>query len=236
MHEMDTCVKYKSCSTFYLRLQLFRVNDSGTLESLATRAGLPSSNLTAQQRTLFFVKRNRLVAQAFGVLIGCTMGLVNLLFIDTDRSTSLKLKHIADENEFAYEVECYNDNPNSTTFIVKGPDNDGLLAGMTAALTLSGFSILDVSAHKLPDGTIEDKFAVINQATKRRLDDDELDHVSQLLLNATKEGPLMLKAQVGELEDQNAQLQERINHLEEVLLKRRMTIRRSHVALKSNDC
>lgn len=208
----------------------------GTLESLATRAGLPSSNLTAQQRTLFFVKRNRLVAQAFGVLIGCTMGLVNLLFIDTDRSTSLKLKHIADENEFAYEVECYNDNPNSTTFIVKGPDNDGLLAGMTAALTLSGFSILDVSAHKLPDGTIEDKFAVVNQATKRRLDDDELDHVSQLLLNATKEGPLMLKAQVGELEDQNAQLQERINHLEEVLLKRRMTIRRSHVALKSNDC
>ena len=164
------------------------------------------------------------------------MGLVNLLFIDTDRSTSLKLKHIADENEFAYEVECYNDNPNSTTFIVKGPDNDGLLAGMTAALTLSGFSILDVSAHKLPDGTIEDKFAVVNQATKRRLDDDELDHVSQLLLNATKEGPLMLKAQVGELEDQNAQLQERINHLEEVLLKRRMTIRRSPVSLESNDC
>jgi len=221
-------VKYKTCSNFYQRLQFYPVNDSGTLGSLATRAGLPSSNLTAQQRNLFFVKRNRLLSQAFGVFFGCTMGLVNLLFIDTDRSTSLKLQHIADETEFAFEVECYNENPNSTTFIVKGPDNDGLLAGMTAALTLNGCSILDVSAHKLPDGTIEDKFAVVNQATQRRLDDNELDHVSQVLLNATKEGPLMLKAQVGELEDQNTQLQERINHLEGVLLKRQLTIRRSH--------
>lgn len=199
----------------------------GTLASLAKRAGLPSSNLTAQQRSLSFIKRNRLFSQAVGVLLGCTLGLINLFFIDTERSSSLKLQHMTEENEFAFEVECHNDNPNATTLIVSGPDNDGLLAGLTAALALYGCSILDVSAQKLPDGRIEDKFSVVNQTTRRRLDDDDLLNVSKLLLDASKEGPLMLKAQVSELEDQNEELQERIKHLEDVLLKRRMTIRRS---------
>ena len=210
-----------------IRFGFFTLSNSGTLASLAKRAGLPSSNLTAQQRSLSFIKRNRLFSQAVGVLLGCTLGLINLFFIDTERSSSLKLQHMTEENEFAFEVECHNDNPNATTLIVSGPDNDGLLAGLTAALALYGCSILDVSAQKLPDGRIEDKFSVVNQTTRRRLDDDDLLNVSKLLLDASKEGPLMLKAQVSELEDQNEELQERIKHLEDVLLKRRMTIRRS---------
>eukprot|EP00979_Chaetoceros_neogracilis_P012573 scaffold3357_cov268-Chaetoceros_neogracile.AAC.14 len=128
------------------------------------------------------------------------------------------LWHLTEENEFAFEVECHNDDPNATTFIVSGPDNDGLLAGMAAALTLYGCSILDVSAHKLPDGTIEDKFSVVDHATRRRLDDDELLIVSKLLLDASQEGPLMLKAQVNELENQNGELRGRIKHLEEYVV------------------
>lgn len=222
--------QYFHISYFYAHLTRFGFFDlynSGTLESFAKRAGLPNSNLTAQQRSLSFVKRNRLFSQALGVILGCTLGLFNLFFIDTKRSSSLKLQHLTEENEFAFEVECHNDDPNATTFIVSGPDNDGLLAGMAAALTLYGCSILDVSAHKLPDGTIEDKFSVVDHATRRRLDDDELLIVSKLLLDASKEGPLMLKAQVSELENQNGELRGRIKHLEEVLLKRRMTIHRS---------
>jgi len=86
----------------------------GTLENLAKKAGLPNSNLTAAQRNLPFVKRNRLLSQAAGVLLGCTLGLFNLLFIDTERSSNLKLQQLSEDNEFAFEVEANNDDPDST--------------------------------------------------------------------------------------------------------------------------
>ncbi|GFH48335.1 hypothetical protein CTEN210_04811 [Chaetoceros tenuissimus] len=199
----------------------------GTLENFAKKAGLPNSNLTAAQRNLPFVKRNRLLSQAAGVLFGCTLGLVNLLFIDTERSSHLKLQQLSEDNEFAFEVEANNDDPDSTELIVRGPDNDGLLASVTASLSLGGYSILDVSAHKLKDGSIEDKFRVVVQGTKKRVDDDDLRKVSELVLDATKENALLLKAQVSELESLNEQLQQRVEHLESVLVKRRVTIRKS---------
>lgn len=199
----------------------------GTLESLAKAAGLPHSNLTAAQRNLPFVKRNRLMSQALGVFMGCCLGLLNLLFIDTERSSSLKLQQFTEDNEFAFEVEAHNDDPKATTLIIRGPDNDGLLAGMTAALSLNGCSILDVSAHKLPDGTIEDKFSIVRQGTGKRLEDEELAGVSKLLLEASHHCPLLMKAQMNEMEEQNRQLQERIKHLEGVLIQRRVTVRTS---------
>jgi len=199
----------------------------GTLESLAKAAGLPHSNLTAAQRNLPFVKRNRLISQALGVFIGCCIGLLNLLFIDTDRSSSLKLQHFTEDNEFAFEVEAHNDDPNATTLIIRGPDNDGLLAGMTAALSLNGCSILDVSAHKLPNGTIEDKFSIVKQGTGERFDDDELESMCKLMLEATHQSPMLLKAQMNEVEDQNRQMQERIKHLEGLLIEKQVTVHSS---------
>jgi hypothetical protein len=94
-------------------------------------------------------------------------------------------------------------------------------------LSLGGYSILDVSAHKLKDGSIEDKFRIVVQETKKRVDDDDLRKVSELVLDATKENALLLKAQVSELESQNEHLQKRVEHLESVLVKRRVTIRKS---------
>jgi hypothetical protein len=202
----------------------------GTLGSLAKSAGLPSSNLTAAQRSLPFVKRRRLFAQALGVLMGCTIGLFNLLFIDTDRSSTLKLQQMTEDNEFKFEVEASNDDdPASTTLIVRGPDRDGLLAGLSVALTLRGCSILDVHAHKLEDGTVVDKFLVVDQQTKKRLRDEELADVLKLLLDATSstEQPHLLKVKVNELEEQKEALEGRIKHLEVVLLQRRMTVRPS---------
>lgn len=173
------------------------------------------------------MKRNRLLSQAAGVLLGCTLGLFNLLFIDTERSSHLKLQQLSEDNEFAFEVEANNDDPDSTELIIRGSDNDFLLASVTASLSLGGYSILDVSAHKLKDGSIEDKFRIVVQETKKRVDDDDLRKVSELVLDATKENALLLKAQVSELESQNEHLQKRVEHLESVLVKRRVTIRKS---------
>ena len=172
------------------------------------------------------MKRNRLLSQAAGVLFGCTLGLLNLFFIDTERSSHLKLQQLSEDNEFAFEVEANNDDPDSTELTIRGPDNDGLLASVTASLSLGGYSILYVSAHKLKDGSIEDKFRVVDQGTKKRIDDD-LRKVSELVLDATKENSLLLKAQVNELESLNEHLRKRVEHLESVLVKRRVTIRKS---------
>ncbi len=138
------------------------------MESLAKAAGLPNSNLTAAQRSLPFVKRNRLLSQALGVFLGCSIGLINLFFIDHERSSSLKLKQQTEDNEFAFEVEASNDDPDFTSFIIRGPDNDGLLAAITSAFAVRGCAILSVSAKRLPNGMVEDSFAVIDQKSRKR--------------------------------------------------------------------
>lgn len=55
----------------------------GTVEALATKLGLPSPDLTLHQRGL---KISRLVATsgaAVGVVCGCMLGMLTLLFVDT---------------------------------------------------------------------------------------------------------------------------------------------------------
>ena len=150
-----------------------------------------------------------------------------MFFIDTEKSSSLKLKQICGDNEFAFEVEASNDDPDCTVLKIRGPDHDGLLAGITAALSLRGISILDLSAHRLDDNLIEDTFRVVDQNTRERLEDKALEEISELLIKASGEGPLALKVQINELEERNDKLQERIKHLEAVLIKRRMTLRPS---------
>lgn len=197
----------------------------GSLESLAKAAGLPNSNLTAAQRSLPFVKRNRLLSQAVGVLLGCTMGLVNLFFIDHERSSSLKLQQKTEENEFAFEVEVSNDDPDFTSFVVRGPDNDGLLAAITSAFAVRGCAILNVSASRLPNGMVEDTFSVIDQKTRKRLDDDELGDVSRIILESTTKGCGLYR--LNEVESENYALKERVKHLESIILQRRVTLRPS---------
>jgi len=63
----------------------------GTVERFAKMAGLPSANLTVAQRALPIVGQARWTGNLLGVVFGCLLGLVNLLFIDTSRSSSLKL-------------------------------------------------------------------------------------------------------------------------------------------------
>jgi hypothetical protein len=201
----------------------------GTIESLAIAWGLPSSNLTGPQRSLGYVKRNRLGSQALGIVFGCCLGLVNLLFIDTEKSSNMKLMHKSEEEEFAFEVEVSNDvRDDATVFIVRGPDMDGILASVTAALSLNGCSLLEVSAHsKTGTDDIEDTFVIVDQETKQKIKDEELEKLCKLILEASREGPNLLKYQVKELEDKNRALQARVHSLETTLLKRRMSVKPS---------
>mmetsp|Transcript_6742 Transcript_6742/g.10245 ORF Transcript_6742/g.10245 Transcript_6742/m.10245 type:complete len:372 (-) Transcript_6742:215-1330(-) len=222
----------------------------GTLENLAKAWGLPASNLTSDQRALSFVKRGRLASQAIGIFLGCSLGLLNILLIDTERSSSLKLLHKSEEEEFAFEVEVSNDErEDATVLTVRGPDVDGVLAGITAALTLNGCSLLEVRANstivdiesdsgsessgdadgkqKYSSNAFEDTFVIVDQETKEKIRDEDLEQLCRVILDASKEGPNLLKFQLKELEDKNTALQARVNSLETALLKRRISVRPS---------
>mmetsp|Transcript_4598 Transcript_4598/g.7345 ORF Transcript_4598/g.7345 Transcript_4598/m.7345 type:complete len:478 (+) Transcript_4598:97-1530(+) len=85
----------------------------------------------------------------FGVTLGCTLGLVNLLFVDEHRATLLKLRALEEGQEFEFEVEVDNERrapEGYTTVIVRGPDVDGVLASITAAIASMGCSVVELHA------------------------------------------------------------------------------------------
>lgn len=173
----------------------------GTVERLAKAAGLPSANLTPAQFKLPIVARVTWAGSFLGIILGCTIGLVNLLFIDTGRSSTLKLKALNEGQDFEFTVEASNAlRPDATALTVEGPDVDGVLASMTTALSKQGCSIIEISAKRAPpvkDGSlgiipsnnsraIRDVFYVVDRETGEPFEDDQLEMVAQALLEATR--------------------------------------------------
>jgi hypothetical protein len=76
--------------------------------------------------------------------------LVHLLFIDTDKSSSLKLLDKTEEEEFPFTVEISNDaRDDPTVLVATGPYLDGVLAGVTSALALNGCSLLAICLNHI---------------------------------------------------------------------------------------
>jgi len=218
----------------------------GTLERLSTMAGLPSAGLTTAQRHLPVVQRVRWAGSLLGVMFGCCLGLVNLFFIDTTRSSTLKLQAFNEEQEFGFTIEASNaKRKDATALTVRGPDVDGLLASMTAALAVRGCSLVELHARRshtnLEDGSapvdpedreIEDVFYVIRRDTGEPFDDDELGELAKGLLDATRT-PMnvnSVKAAMHELENTNSHLQARIQKLEEAITAQQITVIKSSEA------
>lgn len=172
----------------------------GTVERLAKAAGLPSPNLSAAQSKLPIVARVTWAGSFLGIILGCTIGLINLWFIDTSRSSTLKLRALNDGQDFEFTVEASNAvRPDATALTVEGPDVDGVLASMTTALAMQGCSIVEISAKRAPpkddsfgnitsssSGGIKDVFFVVDRETGEPFEDDELEKIAQTLLEATR--------------------------------------------------
>ena len=210
----------------------------GTVESIASKAGIPKAGLTAAQRQLSVVKKIKFAGGLFGIITGCLLGLVNLLWIDTERSSTLKLQVFNEEQEFEYSIEASNAaNPDVTTLKVRGPDVDGMLASMTAALAVRGCSLVQLHAKRAGvEGTdafednetklIEDVFYVVDRETGKPYEDDELETLARDLLDSTRT-PMnvnSVKATINELEDVNLKLRDRVRKLEEVVAKKQIKI------------
>ena len=117
--------------------------------------GVPSPHFTSAQRHLPIVQRTSIIGTLVGVVVGCTLGLVNLLFIDTRRSQQLKI--LASIQNQPYVIEASNGAREDATLItVRGPDRDGLLAIITGVFQQQGHSIVEVTAHPLTASNNED--------------------------------------------------------------------------------
>lgn len=61
-----------------------------TVERACRACGLPASGLSLEQRRLPICKRVALLGSCIGVVSGCCLGMLNLLFMDTSRAQQLK--------------------------------------------------------------------------------------------------------------------------------------------------
>jgi hypothetical protein len=108
--------------------------------------------MTPAQRGMRSSRIASLTGGILGVTLGCTLGLVNLLFVDEWRKESLtlqKLRALQEGQEFEFEVEVNNDmHPGYTTVVVRGPDVDGVLASITASLASIGCSVMELHAAR----------------------------------------------------------------------------------------
>lgn len=221
----------------------------GTLDRLSTMAGLKSAGLSSAQRHLPIVRRTTFAGSIMGVIFGCCLGLLNLLFIDTNRSSTLKLQAFNEEQEFEFTIEASNARRKDVTALtVRGPDVDGLLASMTAALAVRGCSLVELHAKRshtdldhqeeedegddsnpvdlTQDRQIEDIFYVVQRDTGGPFPDDELQELAQGLLDSTRT-PMnvnSVKAAMHELESTNNFLQARIQKLEQAMYERQITV------------
>jgi hypothetical protein len=197
----------------------------GTIDSVFRSLGLPRSGLSSAQRALPQVKRINVMGNLVGVVFGCLLGLVNLLFIDTEQSSMLKLNAMAEANEFAYEIEASNTlRKDATTITVRGPDVHGLLASITTALLAQNCCLKEVHAlssdNNHDDGIVDDVLVVSRDG--QQIPNDELRDLASALREATTT-PLnvhTVRAQAKEIEE----MRDRIQKLESIIQERQIKI------------
>jgi len=124
-----------------------------TLQRFFTRfSWIEATGLHASQLALPIVARARCYGTVMGLIFGCCLGLVNLLCIDTQRSSDLKMNKALTENDYlAFEIYVSNQHILSskyqpaTTLTICGPEVDGILSVMLSALKDEGFSVVEIS-------------------------------------------------------------------------------------------
>lgn len=126
------------------------VMGGGAIEAAATRLGLPTPDFTEAQRKLRIVKRVGIAGQLIGVFCGCSLGLLNLLLIDTSRAAELKVAAGPGIEESDFNVHISNRiSDEATVLTIEGPDCIGLVASVCSALSAASCSILQVRSKKM---------------------------------------------------------------------------------------
>lgn len=152
----------------------------GVVERTAENLGLASANFSAVQKRLPVVRRADMYGTLSGIFLGCVLGLVNLLLIDTDKAQELK-NECSVENE-PYQIDVSNSKRKDATVVtIKGPDRDGLLAAIAKAFGEAEIRLLEVNAHPADEsGYVEDVF-VVQSKEKKQVSDHRLAQLVEVL-------------------------------------------------------
>jgi hypothetical protein len=153
------------------------------MEAAFSRLGLPRPKLSPAQRATPLVQRVGLLGQIAGVFVGCSLGLVNLLFIDTSRAAEIKA---VSRERSAFSINLNNEErDNATAITVEGPDVPMLIASLTAVLASHGCDVSDFRGgmDQERQGRVRDVFYVTRGGEK--LDQAELEPLARAILDAS---------------------------------------------------
>eukprot|EP00928_Gymnodinium_smaydae_P018593 TRINITY_DN17081_c0_g1_i1.p1 TRINITY_DN17081_c0_g1~~TRINITY_DN17081_c0_g1_i1.p1 ORF type:complete len:375 (-),score=55.40 TRINITY_DN17081_c0_g1_i1:353-1420(-) len=164
------------------------VTFGGLISTAANSLGLPSPDFTTRQQNLPHVKRVGIAGNVLGVFCGCSLGLVNLLLVDTNKARQLKLNADIDSDVHGLNFEVSMDNvtrPGQTCVTIKGPDASGVIASLTSAMAMNGCKIQEMSGDRrarTDDARMCFKFFLT--VDDNAIDDDDLEQVGQSFVDA----------------------------------------------------
>mmetsp|Transcript_55958 Transcript_55958/g.177294 ORF Transcript_55958/g.177294 Transcript_55958/m.177294 type:complete len:315 (+) Transcript_55958:151-1095(+) len=174
------------------------------------RMRMPAAHLTAAQKGLRLVRNVGLAGQCVGVVFGCALGMVNLLFIDTDLSTQLKGLGGSDMGGFEVSLSNEGGTEGHTAIIIKGVDRPGILASTATAITGLGANVTTAECRVAAEneGDEHHRVSILYTVTK---DGEEIEgkyfkEWGEKILEACGAPGNMLVERNQELQDENAVL------------------------------
>lgn len=214
------------------------VSFGGVIEAAARALGLPTPGFTEAQMARADVKRIGLLGAVFGVILGCSLGLCNLLLIDTE--TKERKLEIATEaaNGAEYTVSISNTERQDTTAInVEGPTAKGLLASILNVLMEKDVRIYEMSSIAGDQGEFKTRKILVNRDGKQ-IDDDEIEDLAKAVLGAAKH-PLrteqLLRAQHS-LEQERDELKRQLELATSQLEKLQIRVSKRNKPSADEDC
>jgi len=192
------------------------VSFGGVIEAAANKLGLPSPQFTSQQRELPLVKRIGLLGAVLGVFTGCSLGLINLLFVDTEQARELILAAQDDQYHTGYSVSVSNtEKEDCTTIIIDGPARKGLVAAVTAKLSSADLGIEGVNADYMPEGKWKHRQFFVTK-DGGQVPDEGLEDLAKRVLRAVQNPDRYqrLSMEVEKVKRENGDLRDKIKTLE----------------------
>lgn len=193
------------------------VSFGGVIAGASTKLGLPSPRFDDDQRELNEVKRVGVLGSVLGVFLGCSLGLTNLIFVDTEQARELKLaaKDERDGTEFTIRISN-TENDKYTSIFVEGPATKGLVASVTAVLSVEDLAIQGIMAGQTASLGAWKRREVMVTKDGEQVEDAKLESLARKVLRACREPEQNAKAamELQAVRRENEELQRKLLRLQ----------------------